>query len=169
MWQDLRLQGHPPPRESGSKALLGKECNWAVLNGGCVSREDGKHGWGRGSVGKHLTRLPDTGIHLLAPTLSHLHGHCVPGTLAPFQSLTPTWVQQWPPFDALHPHIPASPSLGSCLPHPPSLPHTHTCAQAPGTQESWPGTQRPFLAPESTPRLLPSSLPGPALILPTHL
>lgn len=36
------------PRESASKALVLEEYNWAVLNGGCVSREGGNHTWGRG-------------------------------------------------------------------------------------------------------------------------
>lgn len=117
------MYGVPPrPRESGSKALLELECNWAVVNEGCVSREDGNHGWGRGSAARHLTGPPDTGIHPLAP-LSRLHGHCFPGTTAHFQSLTPKWIQGCtaPPHPSQHsPGILAvSPSL--------SPSHKHVC------------------------------------------
>lgn len=119
------------PRQSASKALVLEEYNWAVLNGGCVSREEGNHTWGRGSAARHLTLPPR---HWHPPTsphfLHHFHGHSIPGTLAHFQSLTPTWIQQWPPLEGCtaSPH-PRQPWPGILALSPSPLPtHSHVCA-----------------------------------------
>lgn len=165
MWQDLKLQG---PQENQLKALVEEEYNWAVLNGGCISRKEGSHELGKvGAVQQSGTLLC-----LQAPP-STPTSHCesswslLAGTLTHFQSLTPTLIRQWSPLRRLYYISASQPALAS-----PSLsphPHTDTCASSPGIQESWPGIQHPFPAPQGTPCLLPSSLPGLSLISPMHL
>lgn len=95
---------------------------------------------------------PPTSPHFL----HHFHGHSIPGTLAHFQSLTPTWIQQWPPLEGCTASPPPrQPLPGILAASPPApYPHTHTCVpfpRGPGVlarnSTPVPSTQRLSLSP----------------------